>query len=126
MNTNTKISLDQVSLDILSKVGIDLINNNPIANNIVILRDTLLNDQLYESIKPTLLDLKHSISSTKHNCLHKNANESQRWPLINLVRQILHHYGFKMEPFRKCVTKNGVKIYTRYFRVLHDTTFTNL
>ena len=113
MNTNI---IDQTSLNILSKVGIDITNNN----NIIILRDSLLNDQLYESIKPVLLDLKHIIGSTKHTCLHKDAENSQPWPLINLVRQILHYYGFKMEPFRKCVSKNGVKIYTRYSRILHE------
>lgn len=111
---NNKL-IDQTSLDILSKVGIDITNNN---TNIIILRDSLLNDQIYDSIKPLLLDLKHIIGSTKHTCLHKDADNSQRWPLINLVRQILHFYGYKMEPFRKCVSKNGVKTYIRYFRIL--------
>jgi len=114
MNTNI---IDQTSLNILSKVGIDITNNNA---SIIILRDSLLNDQIYESIKPFLLDLKHIIGSTKHTCLHKDAENSQRWPLINLVRQILHYYGFKMEPFRKCVSKNGIKTYTRYFRILQE------
>lgn len=114
------MSIDQTSFNILSKVGIDITNKNPISNNIIILRDTLLNDELYESIKPLLLDLKHIIGSNKHTCLHKDAENSQRWPLINLVRQILHYYGFKMEPFRKCISKNGIKTYTRYFRILQQ------
>ena len=37
----------------------------------------------------------------KNNRDQKNAEKDQRWPLINLVRQILHKYGYIMEPIRK-------------------------
>ena len=121
--------VDPISLNILKTVGIELGKDESTNNgNIIIVRDLLLNDELYDTIKPLIMDLKHIIGSTKHTCLHKDADSSQRWPLINLVRQILHYYGYKMEPFRKCVTKNGVKVYTRYFRILatHSHTHTHL
>jgi hypothetical protein len=51
--------------------------------------------------------------------LQKNAEKSQKWPLLNLVRQILHVYGYKMEPIRKAdgYTLEGVKKYKRYFLI---------
>ena len=51
--------------------------------------------------------------------LHKNANKNQRWPLLNLVRQILNTYCYKMEPIRKSdgYTLEGVKKYKRYFKI---------
>ena len=52
-------------------------------------------------------------------CLQKNADKSQKWPLLNLVRQILNVYGYKMVPIRKAdgYTLEGIKKYKRYFQV---------
>ena len=51
--------------------------------------------------------------------LQKNADKSQKWPLLNFVRQILNTYGYKMEPIRKSdgYTLEGVKKYKRYFQI---------
>jgi hypothetical protein len=51
--------------------------------------------------------------------LQKNADKSQKFPLINLVRQILNVYDYKMEPIRKSdgYTLEGVKKYKRYFQI---------
>ena len=51
--------------------------------------------------------------------LQKNADKIQKWPLINLVRQILLFYNYKMEPIRKSdgYTLEGVKKYKRFFQI---------
>ena len=51
--------------------------------------------------------------------LHKNADKSQKWPLLNLIRQILNVYGYKMYPIRKAdgYTLEGIKKYKRYFQI---------
>ncbi len=51
--------------------------------------------------------------------LQKNADKSQKWPLLNLTRQLLSIYGYKMEPIRKSdgYTLEGVKKYKRFFHV---------
>ena len=51
--------------------------------------------------------------------LQKNAEKSQKSPLLNLIRQILHIYGYNMEPIRKAdgYTLEGVKKYKRYFLI---------
>ena len=41
----------------------------------------------------------------------------EKWPLLNLVRQILKSNNFKMDPIRKSngYTKEGKKKYLRFF-----------
>ena len=51
--------------------------------------------------------------------LQKNAKTEQRWPLLNLVRQILSVYNYQMEPIRKSdgYTLEGIKKYKRFFQI---------
>ena len=51
--------------------------------------------------------------------LQKGAAKTQKWPLINIVRQILKSYGYKMRPLRVAngYTKAGKKLYRRFFIV---------
>ena len=55
--------------------------------------------------------------------LQKNAGKAQKWPLLNLVRQILSVYNYKMEPIRKSdgYTLEGVKKYKRFFQIKKGT-----
>lgn len=82
-------------------------------------RELLLNDQLYDEMKILIPELKKQFSSSKMTCLQQNAEKEQRWPLLNLTRQLLHHYGYEMEPVRKSdgYTLEGVKKYKRFFHV---------
>ena len=86
-------------------------------NGLVIERDILLNDTKYESVKLKIPELKKYLSSSCLTSLQKDANKKQKWPLLNLVRQILKIYYFKMEPIRKSngYTKEGKKLYKRLF-----------
>ena len=45
--------------------------------------------------------------------------DNQKWPLINIVRQILNSIGFKLVPIRKAngYTKDKQKIYKRFFKI---------
>jgi hypothetical protein len=88
-------------------------------NGLTIPRDILLSDNKYDEIKCFIPDLKKKFSSSFMTSLQKNAETSQKWPLLNLVRQILHVYGYKMEPIRKAdgYTLEGVKRYKRYFMI---------
>ena len=51
--------------------------------------------------------------------LQKNAKTEQKWPLLNLVRQILSIYNYQMEPIRKSdgYTLEGIKKYKRFFQI---------
>lgn len=85
--------------------------------NIEIDRDLLLNINKYEIIKEKITELKKITSSNNLTCLHENASINQKWPLLNLVRQILKHYKFIMKPIRRCngYTIDGIKKFKRSF-----------
>lgn len=69
----------------------------------------------FYSLIPTL---KKNYYSHKLTCLHKNSIEKQKFPGINLLRQILKCNNLKLKP--KTLSKgynrsNGKKIIERYF-----------
>lgn len=88
-------------------------------NESLIPREVLLDDNKYEEIKPLILELKKNMNSTFLTALHDDADEKQRWPLLNLIRQILHVYKYKMTPIRKSdgYTIDKKKKFRRYFLI---------
>lgn len=95
------------------------INHFDELNGMIISRETLLSDNKYDELKYLIPELKKNYSSSFMTSLQKNAEKSQKWPLLNLIRQILHVYGYKMDPIRKAdgYTLEGVKKYKRYFLI---------
>tara|TARA_B100001093_G_scaffold436981_1_gene435663 strand:- start:274 stop:660 length:387 start_codon:yes stop_codon:yes gene_type:complete len=80
-------------------------------------RDILISTKRYEEIKQDINKMKNLYSSGSLTALQKNAEASQKWPLLNLVRQILKSNNYKMDPIRKSngYTKEGKKKYLRFF-----------
>jgi hypothetical protein len=111
--------IDEISKKILVASGI-LVNSKDYPDEILILRDMLINNEIYVSLKNDILELKKNLSSSSLTSLQKGAEKTQKWPLLNLVRQILNVYGFKMIPIRKCdgYTLDGIKKFKRYFQVV--------
>lgn len=111
--------MDNESKNIINMIGINF-NELEDLNGLTILRDNLLSDTKYDQVKKYLPELKKIYSSSFMTSLQKNADKSQKWPLLNLVRQILNVYHYKMEPIRKAdgYTLEGVKKYKRYFLVM--------
>jgi hypothetical protein len=109
---------DFIVLDILNLCGIKAISIESI-DNIMFERNLLLNNQTYNLIREKIPDIKNVFSSSYFNSLHKNAQNNQKWPLINLVRQILLFYGFKLTPIRKAngYSKDKTKLYKRFFLI---------
>ena len=97
-------------------IGIE-INELHDLDNIFISRDMLLSINKYNEIKTIIPELKKIYSSSFMTGLQQNAEQSQKWPLLNIVRQILNVYGYKMFPIRKAdgYTLKGVKKYKRFF-----------
>jgi hypothetical protein len=110
--------MDKISRDILIKSGIQFENEN-ILIEMLIPRESFIDESssIYNSIKSTIPELKSILSSSSLTSLQKPAETNQKWPLLNLVRQILNVYGFQMKPIRKSdgYTKDGVKKFKRYF-----------
>ena len=82
-------------------------------------RELFLSYHKYEQIKLLIPELKTHYSSSEMTCLHKNAETTQKWPFLNIVRQVLNRYKFKMLPIRKSdgYTLDGIKKYKRFFKI---------
>ena len=88
-------------------------------DNMLLPRDILLQSDIYNNIKQDIPNLKKILSSSNKTCLHKTAETNQRWPLLNIVRQILLHCNYKLTPIRKSdgSDKTGKKRYKRFFLI---------
>lgn len=118
------MEIDNVTKKILEKSGIFFLKNETVENEnaeteILIERDSLLNDNIYTELKNEIMELKKMFSSSALTSLQKEADKKQKWPLLNLVRQVLQVYGYKMIPIRKCdgYTEDGIKRFKRYFSI---------
>ena len=111
--------MDDYSKLILNQVGLSFDDTNNNINGLIISRDQLLCDKKYEEIKLLIPELRKHFSSSFMTGLQNNAEMSQKWPLLNLIRQILNVYNYKMIPIRKSdgYTIDGVKKYKRFFQI---------
>jgi hypothetical protein len=107
---------------ILSEIGIN-IEKLEDSKGLLIERDQLLSDTKYEEVKKLIPILKQTYSSSFLTGLQKDADKTQKWPLLNLIRQIFSIHGYKMEPIRKSngYTLDGVKKYKRFFLIREKT-----
>tara|TARA_X000000368_G_scaffold75573_1_gene55982 strand:- start:2948 stop:3346 length:399 start_codon:yes stop_codon:yes gene_type:complete len=110
--------MDDDIRNFLNKVGIPFENVEDL-NYQLIPRELLLDKNVYKSVYDEIPILKNYLKSSNCTCLHSNAESTQRWPLLNIIRQILRNYNYKMEPIRKAegYTEDGKKIYKRYFLI---------
>lgn len=88
-------------------------------DGMLIPRDLLLSKDKYEIVKDDIDKMRELYSSGSLTSLQKTAKENQKWPLLNLVRQILKSNNFQMNPIRKSngYTKEGKKKYLRFFMI---------
>ena len=106
----------QIVKEFLNKCGI-VFEDYKMLDGMLIPRETLLSQEKYENIKEDLVKMKKMYSSGALTALQKSAESKQKWPLLNLVRQILKSNNYNMEPIRKSngYTKEGKKKYLRFF-----------
>lgn len=88
-------------------------------NGLLIPREILLDDAMYDKIKMNIPLLKQFFSSSTMTSLQSDADTHQKWPLLNLIRQLLRAYNYKLVPKRICDgrTNDGKKKYKRMFIV---------
>ena len=108
--------MDDVIKNFLKSCNIVFEEENQL-DGLLIPREVMLSEKTYEAVKEKIPDLKKKLSSSSLTSLHKNAKQEQKWPLLNLVRQILKTFNYNMKPIRKAdgYTKDGKKKYKRSF-----------
>ena len=101
----------------LNKCKIPFDSENQLVG-MLIPRDILLSEELYDIVKEDIPQMKRIFSSTWMRALQSTAPKKDKWPLLNLVRQILKVNNFNMKPVRKCNGyAKGKKLYLRYFQI---------
>ena len=110
MDGNSRLILKMAGFEIDELKDID---------GLVTPRESLISDDKYDQIKKLIPELKKHYSSSFMTSLQTKAETSQKWPLLNLIRQLLNVHNFKMDPIRKSdgYTLEGVKKYKRYFQI---------
>ena len=81
-------------------------------------RDFFINNNLYKELKESQIpELKLMLSSSYLTALQTPAEKNQRWPLLNLIRQVLRSCNYKLTPKRIAngYTIDGKKKYKRLF-----------
>ena len=118
-NFNLDNSIDSEFKVILNTVGI-YFNSIAELEGIFFPREQLLSEIKYEVVKKYIPELKKKYSSTFMTSLQKKEETNQKWPLLNLIRQILLVYNYHLMPVRKCdgYTKDGIKKYKRFFKII--------
>ena len=102
-------------LEILQKLNINCSYEE--LDGLIIERTILLNNELYKKLYEEIPKIKTILSSSKYNSVHSVAEEKQKWPLINLLRQLLKQYNFTLIPNRisEGYSQDGKKKYKRLF-----------
>ncbi len=108
--------MDADLLDILKKCNI-LIKDEKYINGLIIPRNILLSKEKFVELKEEIIKMKKKFSSSKLTALQKTAKDNQKWPLLNLIRQLLKASNIKMTPKRQCdgYGKDGKKKFKRFF-----------
>ena len=107
-----------------TKLIIDFLNKGQIEcaelkdlNGMLLPRELFFNDTIYKQLKEKIPDLKQLFSSSYLTALQAPAENIQKWPQLNLIRQVLRSCHFKLTPKRVSdgYTVDGKKKYKRMF-----------
>lgn len=108
--------MDDLVIDILRTIGIKC-NGMSSLNGKMIPRELLLDTSKYEELQEKVEKLKRYLSSSSLTALQNTAGLVQKWPVLNLTRQLLKTYHLAMDPVRKSdgYDQDGKKKYRRFF-----------
>jgi hypothetical protein len=110
----------QLLKDIFKMIDIEIIGRTDLCL-IILKQESLKKNKLIVELNDTIPNLKMFYNSSKLTCLHKNSLDKQKFPAVNMFRQILKCNSFKMEPF--IISKGydkftGKKIVERMYKII--------
>jgi hypothetical protein len=111
-----KYQMDSELLNILKKCNI-IIEDLKLINGLIIPREILLSKDKFLELDEEIMQIKKKFSSSRLTALQSTAKKNQKWPLLNLVRQLLKASNIRMLPKRICdgYDKMGKKKFKRFF-----------
>ena len=113
---------NDIILSLLKIINIDIDSLDKL-NNCNIERDLLMDEDVIEQYYKFIPKLKEFYNSDELTCLHKNSLQKQKFPAINMLRQILKASGFLLKPKVVCLGYVGKdKITKRYFIIENNIT----
>ena len=107
-----------------TKLIIDFLNKGLIPctlltdlNGMLVPREIFFNESVYKQLKDQIPALKQLFSSSYLTALQAPAENTQKWPQLNLIRQVLRSCNYKLTPKRVSdgYTVDGKKKYKRMF-----------
>jgi len=110
--------MDRDVIEFLKRCRFKLDENTGLDGQLIA-RDILLSPKTYETVQVDITELKKKFSSSSLTSLQRSASKDQKWPLLNLVRQILKVCNFQMKPVRRSAgyDEDGKKRYRRFFLI---------
>ena len=110
--------MEEVVVDVLREIGLEC-HHIADLDGVEISRDIFISEMESSKFDNLVAKLKKYLSSSCLTALQTSASESQRWPVLNLARQVLRTYRLHMVPVRKCDgrTPEGKKKFKRFFRI---------
>ena len=124
-NTKTiKIEMESNKLeDLIFKMfaltGLNISNIEEL-EDVILDRDDFLHPDLYQKVVTFIPEIKNFLKSSYLTSLHANTEKKQRFPCINLYRQVLRCQQYKMIPVvvsQGYDKSTGKKITKRFFRI---------
>ena len=88
--------------------------------NITLSQDEIRNPELIDKMYKLIDLLKDEYKSQMLTCLHKNSLQKQKFPALNMIRQLCKCNNLKVSPFVVCKGYNkstGRKIVERYYKI---------
>ena len=90
-------------------------------SEIIIEQEQLKQREIILKFRELIPKLKKYYNSEMLNCLHKNSLSKQKFPAVNMLRQILKCNNYKLKPFIVCNgydKSNGKKIIVRKYSII--------
>jgi hypothetical protein len=112
---------EDLLIDLFQSLDLDSnINNLDDLFSLTISQDKLKDKELINKLYEKIDDLKIFYNSNMLTCLHKNSLYKQKFPALNMLRQICKCNGLKVYPFvisRGYDKVSGRKIIDRYYKI---------
>jgi hypothetical protein len=116
---NVEPELNLLIIQMFSELSIKISNIEDL-DNMQLSRDIFLDTELHKNLINYVPYLKKYLKSSMLTSLHDNSIIKQKFPSINIFRQILKCQGYKMTPFivsNGYQKNNGKKVIKRFFSI---------